>query len=160
MSIPSPAAFHHSAFLVHDLEGTARRLAETLAIRPWHVYTIEPQECRVRGEVRPFSFRVALATVGGGTFELVTPQRGPSILDEFLAERGDGFHHACLAYPTLAAVRAAQAALRLQGREPLQEARSGDAFEFAYFDLPELGSLVELLFLDPTRLPPADTVVE
>ena len=154
-----PSALHHTAFVVRDLEGTAQRLADAFGIGPWTIFTIAPAESRVRGEVRPYSFRVALATVGGGTYELITPHSGHSVLDEHLASHGDGFHHTCLVYPSLEAVRAAKAELVRQGRMLVQEGGAGEAFEFGYFEFPELGSLVELLFLDPTQLPPPDRVI-
>lgn len=154
-----PAALHHTCFLVRDLEGTAQRLSDALAIGPWHIWTIQPAECRVRGQASPFSFRVALATVGGGTFELITPHSGPSVFDEWLDEHGEGFHHTCLVYPSIEAVRAAKAELQQQGRELVQEGSGGDVFEFGYFLFPEIGSLVEVLYLDPGRLPAPEAVI-
>jgi catechol 2,3-dioxygenase-like lactoylglutathione lyase family enzyme len=159
MGIPTATALHHTCFLVRDLEGTAQRLADSLGVGPWNVFTIRPTASRVHGEERPFSFRVALATVGGGTFELVTPLTGPSVYDEHLAAHGEGFHHTCLVYASLAEVRAAKAELVRQGRELIQEASGGDAFEFAYFQFPEIGSAVEVLYLDPAQLPPPDGVI-
>jgi len=113
----------------------------------------------VLGEVSPSSFRAALATVGGGTFELVSPHSGRSVYEEHLEEHGEGFHHTCLAYPSLEAVREAMAELRRQGRELIQEASAGDVFEFGYFRFPEIGSLVEVMFLDPAKLPPPEAVI-
>jgi methylmalonyl-CoA/ethylmalonyl-CoA epimerase len=159
MTMPSPAALHHTCFLVRDLEGTAQVLSDSLGIGPWNVWTIEPAECRVRGQDSPFSFRVALATVGGGTFELITPHTGNSVYDEHLAEHGEGFHHTCLVYPTLEAVRAAKAELLRQGREMIQECSAGDVFGFGYFGFPEIGSAVELLYLDAAQLPPPEVVI-
>lgn len=159
MTRASPAALHHTCFLVRDLEGTAQKLSDALGIGPWNIWTITPSECRVRGEVSPFSFRAALATVGGGTFELVSPQSGRSVYDEHLDQFGEGFHHTCLVYPSLEAVREAKAELRRQGRELIQEASGGEVFEFGYFRFPEIGSLVEVLFLDPAKLPPPEAVI-
>jgi hypothetical protein len=68
-------------------------------------------------------------------------------------------HHTCLVYPSLESVRAAQAELRRQGREVIQEARAGDVFDFAYFQFPEIGSAIELLFLDGSKLPPPEAVI-
>jgi len=130
MTTAIPAAFHHTCFLVRDLEGTAQQLSDSLRIGPWNIWTITPAECRVHGQASPFSFRVALATVGGGTFELVAPHSGRSVYDEHLEEHGEGFHHTCLVYPSLEAVREAKAELRRQGRELIQEANAGDLFEF------------------------------
>jgi hypothetical protein len=159
MTMPRPAAFHHTSFLVHDLEATAQRLADSLAIGPWNLFTIVPTASRVRGEERPFTFRVALATVGGGTFELVAPHSGRSVFDEQLERHGPGFHHTCFVYASLAEVRAAKAELLRQGRELIQEASAGERFELAYFELAEIGSAVEVLFLDPALLPPPDAVI-
>jgi catechol 2,3-dioxygenase-like lactoylglutathione lyase family enzyme len=159
MASASPVALHHTCFLVRDLEGTAQKLSDALGIGPWNIWTITPAECRVHGQVSPFSFRVALATVGGGTFELVSPHSGRSVYEEHLDEYGEGFHHTCLVYPSLEAVREAKAELGRQGRELVQEASGGDVFEFGYFRFPEIGSLVEVLFLDPAKLPPPEAVI-
>ena len=86
------------------------------------------------------------------SFELVTPASGPSVYDEFLARHGDGFHHTCLVYATLDELRAAKRALVGEGRELIQEASRDDLFEFAYFQFPEIGSAVEVLFLDGEKL--------
>jgi hypothetical protein len=159
MTTTLPAALHHTCFVVRDLEGTAQRLSDSLGIGPWNLWTITPEECRVHGQASPFSFRVALATVGGGTFELVTPHRGRSVIDEHLEQHGEGFHHTCLVYSSLAAVRGAKAELLRQGRELVQEASGGEAFDFAYFRFPEIASLVEVLYLDPASLPAPEAVI-
>jgi catechol 2,3-dioxygenase-like lactoylglutathione lyase family enzyme len=159
MTAALPVALHHTCFVVRDLEGTAQRLSDALGIGPWNLWTITPAECRVHGQASPFSFRVALATVGGGTLELVTPHSGRSVIDEHLEKHGEGFHHTCLFYSSLAAVREAKAELLRQGRELVQEASGGEAFDFAYLRFPEIGSLVEVLYLDPARLPAPEAVI-
>ena len=159
MTSAIPVALHHTCFLVRDLEGTAQQLSDALGIGPWNIWTITPAECTVHGHVSPFSFRVALATVGGGTFELITPHSGRSVYDEHLEEYGEGFHHTCLVYPSLEAVREAKAELKQQGRELVQEARGGDVFDFGYFRFPEISSLVEVLYLDPAKLPAPEAVI-
>ena len=160
MTRPIPAALHHTCFLVRDLEGAAQQLSDALGIGPWNVWTIEPAECRVRGQESRFSLRVALATVGGGTYELITPHSGRSIYDEDLEQHGEGFHHTCFVYLSLEAVREAKAELLKQGRELVQEGNGGDVFEFAYFLFPEIGSLVEVLYLDAAQLPPPEAVIQ
>src|SRR4030095_11401630 len=120
MTRPIPAALHHTCFLVRDLEGAAQRLADALGIGPWNIWTITPSECLGRGEVSLFPFRVALTTVGGGTYELITPRSGRSVFDEHLEEHAEGFHHTCLVYPSLKAVREAKVELRRQRGEPIQ----------------------------------------
>jgi hypothetical protein len=159
MATPKPVALHHTCFLVRDLEGTAQRLADAFDIGPWNIWTIVPAESTMHGEESPFSFRVALATVGGGTYELVTPHTGRSVFDEHLEKHGEGFHHTCLFYSSPEAVREAKADLLRQGREMIQSASAGDVFDFAYFRFPEIGSAVEVLFLDPSKLPPPEAVI-
>jgi catechol 2,3-dioxygenase-like lactoylglutathione lyase family enzyme len=159
MSMPNAATLHHTCFLVRDLEGAAKGLSDSLGIGPWNVWTIEPAECYVRGEPNPFSFRVALSSVGGGTFELITPHTGHSVYDEHLSSHGEGFHHVCLAYPSMEALRAVKAELRRQGREVIQECWAGDVFDFAYVLFPEIGSVVELLYLDASKLPAPEAVI-
>ena len=159
MSIVPPAALHHTAFIVRDLEKAARALSASLGIGPWNVYTITPTECRVHGVASPFSFRVALTAVGGGNYELVSPLTGTSVYNEHLDQHGEGFHHTCLFYPTIEAVRAAKAELVRQGREVIQEASAGDAFEFAYIMFPEIGSVIEVLYLDGDQMPSPDMVI-
>lgn len=159
MTRPVPVALHHTCFVVHDLESTARALTESLGIGPWNVFTIEPERSTVRGVEQQFSFRVALTEVGGGTYELITPHTGKSVYDEHLEQHGNGFHHTCMVYPTMEAVREAKAALLGDGRTMLQEGSGGEVFDFAYFEFPEIGSPIELLFLDPEQLPSPDAVI-
>ena len=160
MSIPNPAVIHHTCFLVRDLEGTAQRLADTLAIGPWNIWTIQPAQSSVYGQPCSFSFRVALATIGGGTLELITPHSGRSALDDHLDEHGEGFHHICLVYPSLETVHEAKLELRRQGRDLIMEASAGDVFDLTYVRFPEIGSLVELLYLDPSKLPAPDLIIQ
>lgn len=159
MSRPTPVALHHTCFVVRDLESAARALSESLGIGPWNIWTIEPERCTVRGIEQRFSFRVALAEIGGGTYELITPHTGESVYDEHLQEFGNGFHHTCMVYPSMQAVRDAKAALLADGRTMLQEGSGGDVFDFAYFEFPEIGSPIELLFLDASKLPPPEATI-
>ena len=56
-------------------------------------------------------------------------------------------------------IREAKTELLRQGREMIQEASAGDVFDFAYFSFPEIGSAVEVLFLDATKLPQPEAVI-
>ena len=159
MPMPAPVTLHHTCFLVRDLEATAQRLTDALGIGPWYIWTIEPAVCRVRGRESPFSFRVAHATVGGATFELITPHTGDTVYDEHLERHGPSYHHTCVVYQSIEAVREAKVELQRQGRELIQEASAGDVFDFSYFAFPEIGSPIEVLYLDATRLPPPEAVI-
>jgi hypothetical protein len=52
-----------------------------------------------------------------------------------------------------------KAELRRQGREVIQECWAGDVFDFAYVLFPEIGSVVELLYLDASKLPAPEAVI-
>ena len=105
----------------------------------------------------PFSFRIAFAPVGGSNFELLAPHAGDSIYVGHLEANGEGFHHTCIAYPTRDAMREAKAELVRQGREVVQSADMAALGEFCYFDIPELGALLELLYV--TELPPPEKTI-
>lgn len=157
MATPTSGTLHHTCFLVHDVDATAARLAESVGIGPWHVWTIEPVEATLRGQPASFSFRVALAEHGGTSYELLAPVSGHSVYNEHLAARGEGFHHTCHIFETRGEMRAAKADLVSQGREMIQDASLGEAGEFCYFEMPETGSVLELLYL--VGLPPPERAI-
>lgn len=90
----------------------------------------------------------------------MTPHGGRSVFDEHLEQHGEGFHHTCLVYPSLKAVRDAKAELRRQGREAIVEASGGETFEFGYFRFPEIGSFVEVLYLDAAQMPAPEAIIQ
>lgn len=156
MNITESGALHHTCFVVHDVEKTAAALAAS-GIGPWGVWTIEPAATTVRGREVPFSFRIAFARVGDSNYELLAPHEGESIYVEHLAANGEGFHHTCIAYPSRTVMAEAKAELLRQGRTMVQSADMGDLGEFCYFDIPEIGALIELLYV--TELPPPETTI-
>lgn len=159
MPVPVPAALHHTCYIVQDLEETATRLSKSLGIGPWTIWTLAPEKCILHGRDARFSFRIALATVGGGIFELVSPLEGASVYREQLAERGGGFHHVCFTYASAEQVLEVKASLRREGREILQEGSTPGVFEWAYVQIAELASAIEILWVDMSKLaPPSGTV--
>jgi hypothetical protein len=126
-------------------------------IGPWGIWTIEPAATTVRGREVPCSFRIALASVGDSNLELVAPHEGESIYAGHLEANGEGFHHTCIAYSTREAMREAKAELGHQGREIVQSADMGELGEFCYFEMPELGGLLELLYV--AHLPPPEKTI-
>ena len=66
-------------------------------------------------------------------------------------------HHTCIAYPNHEALRDAKAELTRQGREMVQSGNFGELGEFCYFDIPEMGALLELLYV--TELPPPEKTI-
>jgi methylmalonyl-CoA/ethylmalonyl-CoA epimerase len=151
------ATLHHSCFVVHDVERTARELSGSLGIGPWGVSTIEPVTSTVRGRDVPFTFRIAIAAIGDSRYELLAPLTGDSIYVEHLEQHGEGFHHTCFSYPTHEELLETKAELTRQGRELVQSGGFGDAGEFCYFEIAELGSLLELLWL--AEFAPPETTI-
>ena len=125
MGVADSTTIHHTCFVVNDIEKAAKEMASSLAIKPWHIWTIEPTDCKVHGKDVLFTFRVAIAQVGDSNFELLEPVSGESVYVEHLKSKGEGFHHACLAYPSLESMRAAKDELLAQNREMSNLAASG-----------------------------------
>jgi methylmalonyl-CoA/ethylmalonyl-CoA epimerase len=154
--VTESGTLHHVGIVVHDVEKSAAAM-EASGIGPWNIWTVEPESTIVRGREVPFSFRIAFTTVGGSSFELIGPHEGESIYVDFLKTHGEGLHHTCVAYETREALHAAKAELLRQGREVVQSAEMGELGEFCYFEMPEIGSLLELLYL--TELPPPEKTI-
>ena len=147
MGVADSTTLHHTCLVVNNIEKAAQDLANTLAIKPWHVWTIEPADCKVHGKDVPFTFRVAIAQVGDSAYELLEPISGESVYVEHLKTKGEGFHHTCLAYPSLEEMRAAKEELLKQNRKMIQFGSLGDAGEFCYFEIDKFGGALELLYL-------------
>ena len=156
MRVTESGTIHHVGIVVHDVEKSATAL-EASGIGPWAIWTIEPAATIVRGQDVPFTFEVGFAAVGDSNFELIAPVEGESIYVDFLQTNGEGMHHTCVAYSSREALHAAKAELTRQGRELVQSADMGELGEFCYFQMPELGSLLELLYV--TELPPPHKTV-
>ncbi len=156
MSIGDSGSLHHTCFIVRDIEATARTLAASLGVT-WNVWTIEPRNCTVHGEEVPYSFRLAIAPVGDSNLELIAPVSGESVYVEHLRTRGEGFHHTCIAFTSLAAMHQARTDLERQDWKIIQSGQLGDDSEFYYFQIPDTDSVLELLYLD--ELPPPEAVI-
>jgi len=159
MSIAA-GTLHHTCFVVHDVEKTAQSLADSVGIGPWAVFSLEPAVSYLRGEPVPFSFKAALAEVGGASYELIQPLAGNSLYVEHLAAHGEGFHHSCIAFATHEDMLTAKADLSSRGLEAVQSGSFGELADFVYFMVPEMGGLLELMYLDAELLPPPDAVIE
>jgi methylmalonyl-CoA/ethylmalonyl-CoA epimerase len=154
--VTESGTLHHVGIVVHDVEKSAAAL-EASGIGPWGVWTVEPETTMVRGREVPFSFRIAFAAVGGSNFELIAPHEGESIFVDFLKTNGEGLHHTSIAYPSREALHEAKAELARQGREMVQSADMGELGEFCFFQMPEIGSLLELLYV--SELPPPEKTI-
>jgi methylmalonyl-CoA/ethylmalonyl-CoA epimerase len=151
------AQFKQFALVVEDLDESVRRWHDHLGIGPWTAWHLGPQilqDMTYYGKPVSFEFRHALAWQGEIQFELVQPVSGPSIFADHLDRYGPGLHHVgkfVTDHP--AAVRAILA----DGFTPIQSAHGygaeGDG-AFAYFELPGLGLIVELIEAPRVRIEP------
>ena len=156
MRITESGTLHHVGIVVHDVEKSAAAL-EAAGIGPWGVWTVEPETTTVRGREVPFSFRIAFAAVGGSNFELIARHEGENIFGDYLKANGEGLHHTCIAYSSREALKEAKEELARQGRELILSADMGELGEFCHFQMPEIGSLLELLYV--TELPPPEKTI-
>jgi hypothetical protein len=156
MKVTESGTLHHTCFVVRDVEKTAAALAKS-GIGPWGLWTIEPERTTVRGRDAPCSFRIGFAAVGNSNFELLAPLDGESIFVDHLQTNGESFHHTCIAYSSREAMREAKAELARQGREIVQTSEMGELGELCYFDIPEIGLLLELLYV--SELPPPEKTI-
>ena len=158
MGVADTGTLHHTCFVVYNVDRAAQSLADRLSMGPWQVWTLEPHSSTVRGKDTRYSFRIAIAQVGGSNYELIAPEKGDSVFREHLKEKGEGFHHTCIAYPTWEALHAARDILEEQGRRMIQSGSFGDIGEFYYYEIAETGAILELLYLK--ELPPPEKTIE
>jgi catechol 2,3-dioxygenase-like lactoylglutathione lyase family enzyme len=156
MPVSNAATLHHTCVLVKDIDKSAEQVSRTLSV-PFNFWTIAPEHCFVHGNPSPFTFRIALAAVGGANLELVSPDTGQSVYDTFLEQKGEGYHHVCLAYADLASMQSAKEELKSQGYKMIQHGYTEGVFEFCYFELTEPNMLLELLYLK--ELPPPEKTI-
>jgi catechol 2,3-dioxygenase-like lactoylglutathione lyase family enzyme len=151
------------AFVVRDLDAALERYTRVLGGAPWRVFTFSAaihREAAYRGRPTDFSVRLAL----NGTspqYELIEPQRGPGVHQDWLDERGEGFHHVGVVVDSL---EPAVERMTAAGYEAVQTGTgfgaAGDG-TYAYFDtVRDLGFLVEAVepVEPPERRPDPDTV--
>ena len=144
-------------FIVRDLERAVREFDETLAGGPWRGWLFGPQGQGREYRGRPADWTLCLVLNDRSPqYELIEPQEGPSIHADWLAERGEGFHHVAYVVPSIehvttemeAAGHPAVARIHSFGAE-------GDGAA-AYFDtVDSLGFLVEIVE-PPQRMPAID----
>jgi catechol 2,3-dioxygenase-like lactoylglutathione lyase family enzyme len=148
------------AFVVRDLDAALDRYTRVLGGAPWRVFTFSAamhREAEYRGGPTDFSARLAL----NGTspqYELIEPEQGPAIHQDWLDERGEGFHHVGVIVDSLAATVERMAAA---GYEAVQTGSgfgaNGDG-AYAYFDtVADLGCYVEAVD-PPARMPDPERV--
>jgi methylmalonyl-CoA/ethylmalonyl-CoA epimerase len=141
-----PEDFHHVGVIVRDMDRTIEYL-EAIGIGPfgmmgdqkWVDVTFKGE---LRGEPAEWSVKISNTKVGDTELELLQPSGGPSVLQEFLDEKGEGVHH--IAY-LVDDVPGEVAKLEKQGLKRLTSANL-DTRGFAYFETVEGGVVIEVRF--------------
>ena len=84
------------AFVVRDIEASAKTWWDVLRIGPWTAWEYTPQilkEMTYKGAPAEFGLKHALAWKDGVQFELVQPTTGPSFFADQLNSSGEGLNH-------------------------------------------------------------------
>jgi methylmalonyl-CoA/ethylmalonyl-CoA epimerase len=113
------------------MEGMVR-----LGIGPWRVHTFDSStvtERTYRGEPAEYVLRVCFAEADNVVWEIMQPVDGPTILQDFLEEHGEGIHHVAF---DCAGTRWEQrlAAFGSRGFQLTQSGRFAGQNAFAFFD--------------------------
>jgi catechol 2,3-dioxygenase-like lactoylglutathione lyase family enzyme len=148
------------AFVVRDLERAARDFDDRLAAGPWRGWVFGPQGRGREYRGAPADWTLRLALNGRSPqFELIEPLTGPSIHADWLAERGEGFHH--LGY-LVGSLEQTTAEMEAAGHSVIARIHSFGACDdgaAAYYDTADvLGFLIEAVE-PPAEMPPTDFVL-
>lgn len=142
---------------MRDLERAVRTFDARLSGGPWRGWLFGPQcEGReYRGAPAEWTVKLALNS-RSPQYELIEPLEGPSIHADWLAERGEGFHHVAYVVDSIAAVTAE---MESAGHAAIARVHAfgaaGDGVA-AYYDTADaLGFLVEAVE-PPNEMPPVD----
>src|SRR5262245_26875666 len=145
------------AFVVSDLARAAREFDARLAAGPWRGWVFGPQgEGReYRGALAEWTLRLALND-RSPQYELIGPLEGPNIHADWLAERGEGFHHVGYLVESVAAVTAEMEAAGHPAIARIHSFGAAGDGAAAYYDTADaLGFLVEAVE-PPDAMPPPD----
>ena len=104
MALPE-GSYTQIAYVVKNVEQAAAHWTKVAGAGPFYVLEAETKNTIYRGRPTNSRYRLALAFLGGTYLELIQPiDDEPSIFNEILALRGEGFHHIS---PQLSALKGA-----------------------------------------------------
>jgi catechol 2,3-dioxygenase-like lactoylglutathione lyase family enzyme len=156
------------SYVVRDMDATQEWFKKVLGIRHFGTFDVfmgNDYNFKMRGKPHPgIGIKVAMARLGArGAYELeiIAPEAGDNIYNEFLDKHGPGLHHVAYVVPDY---EQAAAPVRAAGMTPLIEFDNGGS-QGGYFDCgPAGGSVIEIVKYDPAtvewleglKTPPAD----
>lgn len=139
-----PEDFHHTGVIVRDIDKTIAYL-ESIGIGPFGMmgerkWVDIPFKGELHGQPAEWSVKISNTKVGPHEIELLQPSGGPSALQEFLDESGEGVHH--IAY-LADDVKGELKKLVDKGVEVLTSANL-DSGGFAYIKTDPAGMVIEI----------------
>ena len=148
------------AFVVRDLDAGLARYTRVLGGAPWRIFAFSAaihREAAYRDGTTGFSVRLALNSTTP-QYELIEPEIGPGVHQDWLDEHGEGFHHVGVIVDSVDATVERMAAA---GYHAIQTGAgfgaAGDG-RYAYFDTArDLGFLIEAVE-PPERMPDPDRI--
>jgi len=144
--------FAHVSMVVKDMD-KAIKLFDSMGVGPFPPFLGGPgmkfTGKTVHGKPSDYDMdlRFARGDMGGLGFELIQPLKGRSIYDEFLEEKGEGFHH--LAY-MVEDVDAEIADMEKRGFKVIQTGAMPNT-KWAYLDTDKLGGMIIELCQAPKK---------
>jgi methylmalonyl-CoA/ethylmalonyl-CoA epimerase len=137
------------AFIVKDVKAVGA-FYEGLGFGPMPVDHNVSLDRKYRGKPGVFEMYLGWGRGGSVTFEWIEPIVGPSVYHEFLAEKGEGFHHLGFNVTDMDAAIATMEAAGLQVTMSGGWDSNGHQGRFAYFDTETVGGVsLELLWNKP-----------
>jgi hypothetical protein len=137
----------HVCVVVHDVEKTAKTLAEKFGIGPFEIRqkSYPPSKAFLRGEKVGYTLKFGYSKVGPIILELVETVEGKTLYQEFIEEHGEGIHH--IGFPTPLPFDQEIEKWQKLGIEALQVSKLEDPEEgWAYMDTKDLiGFTLEIL---------------
>jgi Glyoxalase/Bleomycin resistance protein/Dioxygenase superfamily len=87
-------SYTQTCFVVRDMDKAAREWTRRTGAGPWYTLAPETKNTIYHGTPGHDKYRLALGFLGASCLELIQPlDDEPSILNEILEKRGEGFHH-------------------------------------------------------------------
>lgn len=129
------------AVLVPDLEAAMDAYIANMQLR-FKVFEADERTSTFSGSSEQFRIRIAVALAGLLSIELIQPVAGTTLYSQHLESRGPGLHHMGVYVDDLAK---AKKSLTRQRYELILEGQINGLGKFAYFDVPEMHCILEVL---------------
>ncbi len=136
--------------VVKDLDKTVEFLS-ALGLGPFRVSRADHPSATVRGKKTSYRVRLAFAEQGPVQLELIEYQKGTTIQEEFLREKGEGIHHIMFKVQDLDKT---VAKFTRKGVEVLQQDRFVGGGGIAYLGTDKVGGMIMEVVQQPPNYDP------